>query len=102
MVVTKIKITAMILTCMLYNALNTCARSVDISHKGCKYSIDLPSGWDTIPHDTLKRYFHGLISTWDYIRYLKRNILPEITLWLVLCLFCSPSIHILSTGSFRT
>ena len=51
MVVTKIKISAMILTCMLYNALNTCARSVDISHKGCKYSIDLPSGWDTIPYD---------------------------------------------------
>lgn len=92
----------MILTCMLYNALNTCARSVDISHKGCKYSIDLPSGWDTIPHDTLKRYFHGLISTWGYIRYLKRNILQGIMLWLVLCLFCSPSILILSTESFRT
>ena len=50
----------MILTCMLYNALNTCARSVDISHKGCKYSIDLPSGWDTIPHDTLKKIFQRL------------------------------------------
>ena len=50
----------MILTCMLYNALNTCARSVDISHKGCKYSIDLPSGWDTIPHDTLKKIFPRL------------------------------------------
>lgn len=33
---------------------------VDISHKGCKYSIDLPSGWDTIPHDTLKKIFPRL------------------------------------------
>lgn len=60
-------------------------------HKGCKYSIDLPSGWDTIPHDTLKRYFHGLISTWGYIRYLKRNILQGIMLcWFYACFAVPP------------
>lgn len=92
----------MILTCMLYNALNTCARSVDISHKGCKYSIDLPSGWDTIPHDTLKKIFPRLDLDMGLYPVSQRNILQGIMLWLVLCLFCSPSILILSTESFRT
>jgi len=91
----------MILTCMLYNALNTCARSVDISHKGCKYSIDLPSGWDTIPHDTLKKIFPRLDLDMGLYPVSQKEYFTG-NYALVLCLFCSPSILILSTESFRT
>lgn len=60
MVVTRIKTTALFLLCMLYNAMNISAWSVDIFHKGCKYSIHIPFGWDTIPHDTLRSIFPHL------------------------------------------
>lgn len=75
---------------------------VDISHKGCKYSIDLPSGWDTIPHDTLKKIFPRLDLDMGLYPVSQKEYFTGNYAWLVLCLFCSPSILILSTESFRT
>lgn len=60
MVVKRTKITALFLLCMLHNVVTASVRGVEIFHTGCKYSVRIPSGWDTIPHDTLKGMFSRL------------------------------------------
>lgn len=60
MVVSKKRITGIVLHMLVCCCISLSARQVEVSRPGCRYTVTVPAGWDTIPGDTLKKTFPGL------------------------------------------
>lgn len=59
-VINKIFITITLLVLFPIYGIQTFAQQVNILHKGCRYTVNIPAGWDTIPNIILKEKFPQL------------------------------------------
>lgn len=55
MVVNTKKITVTLWLLLICSSVSLYARQVEVSLPGCRFTVVIPAGWDTIPGDTLKK-----------------------------------------------